>query len=67
MWEKGGIIYALYRSIQRTHHGLLYDGFFLLPSCGRLLKILCLFGCLVQSFQNEQRKNNTGQQNYDTD
>ena len=27
MWEKGGIIYALYRSIQKTHHvyALLLD------------------------------------------
>ena len=33
----------------------------------QIKQIMCLFGCLVQSFQNEQRKNNTGQQNYDTD
>ena len=32
--------------------GLLYDGFFSLPSPGRLLDILHLFSLAVQSFQN---------------
>ena len=39
---------------RRVKIPLLYDGFFLLPSCGRLLEILCLFCFLVHPFQNER-------------